>query len=286
VSDTPHVEHKDHSSADLPTTTGVFQAVRDAPPKSSPANNQFLDLDDHATPSGGVAPGSAVETCGGATPTTSGPPSERGQGAQSLVSGPNQEDVVDYLLILLGLVVLGVALAALIRGHLGWAPIPSRKTAGVTLIVGVLLVGIGGALTPQPPSGTAAKSATSTGRSAPSATSTIVTTAPATTANPSSKTPAAGGANTVAAAPGLSDTSVWDTLAQCESGGNWATNTGNGLYGGVQLDQGVWLSNGGGAYAPLPSEATREQQIVIAEKVRAAHGFTPWTSCADNLGLR
>jgi len=160
----------------------------------------------------------------------------------------------------------------------------------VTLIVGVLLVGIGGALTPQPPSGTAAKSATSTGRSAPSATSTIVTTAPApapaTTANPSSKTPAAGGANTVAAAPGLSDTSVWDTLAQCESGGNWATNTGNGLYGGVQLDQGAWLSNSGGAYAPLPSEATREQQIVIAEKVRAAHGFTPWSSCADNLGLR
>jgi len=125
-----------------------------------------------------------------------------------------------YLLILLGLLVLGVALAALTRGHLGWAPILSRKTAGVTLIVGVLLVGIGGALTPQPPSGTAAKSATSTGRSAPSATSTIVTTAPATTANPSSKTPAAGGANTVAAAPGLSDTSVWDTLAQCESGGN------------------------------------------------------------------
>jgi len=41
-----------------------------------------------------------------------------------------------------------------------------------------------------------------------------------------------------------------------------------------------------GAYAPLPSEATREQQIVIAEKVRAAHGFTPWSSCADNLGLR
>ena len=189
-----------------------------------------------------------------------------------------------YLLILLGLVVLGVALAALIRGHLGWAPIPSRKTAGVTLIVGVLLVGTGGALTPQPPSGTAAKSATSTGRSAPSATSTIATAA--TTANPSSKTPAAGGANTVAAAPGLPDTSVWDTLAQCESGGNWATNTGNGLYGGVQLDQGAWLSNSGGAYAPLPSEATREQQIAIAEKVRADHGYTPWSGCADKLGLR
>ncbi len=188
-----------------------------------------------------------------------------------------------YLLILLGLVVLGVALAALIRGHRGWARIPHRKTAVVTLILGVLVVGAGGALTPQPPSGTTANTAISTARSAPSATSTITTTA--TTANPSSTTPAAGGTHT-AAAPGLPDTSVWDTLAQCESSGNWATNTGNGLYGGVQLDQSAWLSNGGGAYAPLPSEATREQQIVIAEKVRADHGFTPWSGCADKLGLR
>jgi len=184
-----------------------------------------------------------------------------------------------YLLILLGLVVLGVALAALIRGHLGWARIPSRKTAVLTLIVGVVVLGIGGALTPQPLLGTAANRATSTARSAPSASSTMAVI-------PSSKTPAAGGGNTVAAAPGLADSNVWDTLAQCESGGNWAINTGNGLYGGVQLDRGAWLSYGGGAYAPLPSDATREQQIVIAEKVRADRGFSPWSSCADKLGLR
>jgi len=79
---------------------------------------------------------------------------------------------------------------------------------------------------------------------------------------------------------------VWDSLAQCESGGNWAIDTGNGLYGGVQLDQGSWLRNGGGAYAPLPSKATREQQILIAEKVRSARGFFPWSSCARKLGLR
>ncbi len=188
-----------------------------------------------------------------------------------------------YLLILFGLVVFGAALAALIRGHLGGARIPNRKTAGVTLILGVLIVGIGGALTPQTPSDTTANTATSTARSAPSSTSTTATTA---TANPSSTTPAAGGANTVAAAPGLPDTSVWDALAQCESSGNWATNTGSGFYGGVQLDQSVWLSNGGGVYAPLPSDATREQQIVIAEKVRADHGYTPWSDCADKLGLR
>lgn len=192
-----------------------------------------------------------------------------------------------YVLILLGLGVLGVAFAALIRGQIGWARIPSRKTAVVTMIVGVGVgvgvLGIGGALTPQPPSGTAANSATSTARSAPSATSAIATTAPKTTANPSSKTPEAGGGNTVAS--GLADSSVWDALAQCESGGNWAINTGNGLYGGLQLDRGAWLSNGGAAYAPLPSDATRQQQILIAEKVRADRGFSPWSSCARKLGL-
>jgi len=197
-----------------------------------------------------------------------------------------------YVLILLGLGVLGAALAALIRGQIGWARIPNRKTAVVTMIVGVgvgvgvgvVVFGIGGVLTPQPPSGTAANSATSTARSAPSATSTIATTAPKATANPSSKTPEAGGGNTVAA-PGLADSSVWDALAQCESGGNWAINTGNGLYGGLQLDRGAWLSNGGAAYAPLPSDATRQQQILIAEKVRADRGFSPWSSCARKLGL-
>ena len=194
-----------------------------------------------------------------------------------------------YVLILLGLGVLGAALAALIRGQIGWARIPNRKTAVVTMIVGVgvgvgVVFGIGGVLTPQPPSGTAANSATSTARSAPSATSTTATTAPKATANPSSKTPEAGGGNTVAA-PGLADSSVWDALAQCESGGNWAINTGNGLYGGLQLDRGAWLSNGGAAYAPLPSDATRQQQILIAVKVHADRGFSPWSSCARRLGL-
>jgi hypothetical protein len=193
-----------------------------------------------------------------------------------------------YLLILLGLGVLGVALAALVRGQIGWARIPNRKTAVVTMIVGVgvgvVVFGVGGALTPQSPSGTAANRATSPARSAPSVTSTIATTAPTATANPGSETPQAGGGNTVAA-PGLAD-SVWDTLAQCESGGNWAINTGNGLYGGLQLDRGAWLSNGGAAYAPLPSDATRPQQILIAEKVRAERGFSPWSSCARKLGLR
>ena len=191
-----------------------------------------------------------------------------------------------YVFILLGLGVLGVGFAALIRGRIRWAHIPGRKTALVTAAVGVVLLGIGGALAPQSPSGGDANSATPTARSAQSATSTTATTAPTTTAKPSSKTPASGGGYTVPAAPGRSGSSVWDSLAQCESGGNWAIDTGNGLYGGVQLDQGSWLRNGGGAYAPLPSKATREQQILIAEKVRSARGFFPWSSCARKLGLR
>jgi resuscitation-promoting factor RpfB len=79
---------------------------------------------------------------------------------------------------------------------------------------------------------------------------------------------------------------VWDALAQCESGGNWATNTGNGYYGGLQFLQSTWLANGGGAYASLPSEASREEQIAIATKVRdAAGGYSPWPACAASLGL-
>lgn len=79
---------------------------------------------------------------------------------------------------------------------------------------------------------------------------------------------------------------VWDAIAQCESGGNWAINTGNGYYGGLQFLQSTWLANGGGAYASLPSEASREQQIAIATKVRdAAGGYSPWPACAASLGL-
>jgi uncharacterized protein YabE (DUF348 family) len=80
--------------------------------------------------------------------------------------------------------------------------------------------------------------------------------------------------------------SVWDALADCESGGNWAANTGNGYYGGLQFLQSTWLAYGGGVYASLPSDATREEQIAIATKVRdAAGGYSPWPACASQLGL-
>ena len=80
-------------------------------------------------------------------------------------------------------------------------------------------------------------------------------------------------------------TGVWDRLAQCESGGNWAINTGNGYYGGLQFSYGTWLAYGGGAYAQTADRASREQQIAVAERLRAVSGFRPWPSCARKLGL-
>ena len=77
--------------------------------------------------------------------------------------------------------------------------------------------------------------------------------------------------------------SGWDSLAQCESGGNWSINTGNGYYGGLQFNLGTWQSYGGSG---LPSNNSRETQIAIAEKLRAASGgYGAWPGCAASLGL-
>ena len=78
---------------------------------------------------------------------------------------------------------------------------------------------------------------------------------------------------------------VWDDLARCESGGNWAINTGNGYYGGLQFSYGTWHGYGGGEFAEYPHEATRDQQIIVAERLHAARGFQPWPACRIKLGL-
>ncbi len=81
-------------------------------------------------------------------------------------------------------------------------------------------------------------------------------------------------------------TGVWDALAQCESGGNWAINTGNGYYGGLQFNLGTWQAYGGGAYAAYPHEASREQQIAVATRLRdASGGYGAWPACSASLGL-
>jgi len=82
-----------------------------------------------------------------------------------------------------------------------------------------------------------------------------------------------------------SGSSVWDDLAKCESGGNWAINTGNGYYGGLQFSHATWHGYGGGEFADYPHQATREEQIIVAERLRAARGYSPWPACRAKLGL-
>ncbi|AZA09732.1 resuscitation-promoting factor Rpf1 domain-containing protein [Corynebacterium pseudopelargi] len=79
--------------------------------------------------------------------------------------------------------------------------------------------------------------------------------------------------------------SDWDRLAQCESGGDWNINTGNGYYGGLQFSHGTWVGHGGQEFAPRADLATREQQIVVAERVLANQGWGAWPACSASLGL-
>lgn len=91
-------------------------------------------------------------------------------------------------------------------------------------------------------------------------------------------------AQPAAVAPG--GDGVWDTIAQCESGGNWNIDTGNGYSGGLQFAAGTWSGHGGGEYSATASGATREQQIAVAERVLASQGWGAWPSCSSQAGLR
>jgi LysM repeat protein len=79
--------------------------------------------------------------------------------------------------------------------------------------------------------------------------------------------------------------STWDAVAQCESGGNWSINTGNGFYGGLQFTAQTWRAYGGTTYAAYANQASREQQIAIAEKVLADAGPGAWPVCGARAGL-
>jgi LysM repeat protein len=76
----------------------------------------------------------------------------------------------------------------------------------------------------------------------------------------------------------------WDAVAQCESGGNWSINTGNGYYGGLQFTPGTWAANGGRQYASSAHLASREQQIAIAEHVLKGQGIHAWPVCGQRGG--
>jgi resuscitation-promoting factor RpfB len=82
--------------------------------------------------------------------------------------------------------------------------------------------------------------------------------------------------------PTVASGGVWDKLAQCEAGGNWAANTGNGYYGGLQFLPKTWNAFGGSG---MPHTASREEQIAVAERVQSSQGWGAWGGCSRKLGL-
>ncbi|WP_207768592.1 resuscitation-promoting factor [Mycobacterium ahvazicum] len=86
--------------------------------------------------------------------------------------------------------------------------------------------------------------------------------------------------------PPVTDGSIWDAIAGCEAGGNWAINTGNGYYGGVQFDQSTWERNGGLRFAPRADLASRDEQITVAEVTRERQGWGAWPVCSGRAGAR
>ena len=92
------------------------------------------------------------------------------------------------------------------------------------------------------------------------------------------------GSLALAGQAGAATDGEWDTVARCESGGNWAINTGNGYQGGLQFAAGTWKGHGGGEYAPAAHLATKEQQIAVAERVLASQGRGAWPTCGRGLG--
>src|SRR5262245_29252312 len=115
------------------------------------------------------------------------------------------------------------------------------------------------------------------------------TTEPPTTDPPTTRPPTTEPPPTEEAPPdtggGIGDPNsyaTWDALAQCEAGGNWATNTGNGYYGGLQFSLSTWRSVGG---TGLPSDASRETQILMGQRLQARSGWGSWPACSRRLGL-
>jgi LysM repeat protein len=85
----------------------------------------------------------------------------------------------------------------------------------------------------------------------------------------------------IAATPAQASSVNWDAIAQCESGGNWSTNTGNGFYGGLQFTLSTWKAYGG---TGSPQYASRDQQIAVAERVLAGQGIGAWPVCGQKAG--
>jgi resuscitation-promoting factor RpfA len=115
--------------------------------------------------------------------------------------------------------------------------------------------------------------------------------APSTTGRNLARTALAGavaGAPLFAVAPAAqaAPNSTWDRVAQCESGGRWSVNTGNGYHGGLQFAPSTWRGFGGTQFAPVAHQASRAEQIVVAERVLAKQGWGAWPVCSRKAGAR
>lgn len=89
----------------------------------------------------------------------------------------------------------------------------------------------------------------------------------------------------VAAPANAASPSTWDKVAECESSGNWNTSTGNGFSGGLQFTPSTWKSYGGTQYASKAKDASREQQIAVAERILQGQGPNAWPNCGKKAGL-
>lgn len=94
----------------------------------------------------------------------------------------------------------------------------------------------------------------------------------------------AGGISAVSAQSASADSVNWDAIAACESGGNWAINTENGYQGGLQFSSSTWAAYGGTQYASSANQASRDQQIAVAENVLAGQGIGAWPVCGAQSG--
>jgi len=188
-------------------------------------------------------------------------------------------------LVLLAVAIGGIALLAPLAARSA-VPLPPQVAEALLPVADApIVVGQRGALTGRQGATTPSAGATSSAESlvggvevsppAPPMEATLVVVAP----------PAPARVQPAAAPATYAGASVWDDLARCESGGNWAINTGNGYYGGLQFSHATWHGYGGAEFAEYPHEATREEQIVVAERLRAARGYAPWPACRAKLGL-
>lgn len=91
------------------------------------------------------------------------------------------------------------------------------------------------------------------------------------------------GTGSASAATAAAPTGSWDSVAQCEAGGNWSANTGNGFYGGLQFTQSTWAAYGGTQYAPSAHLASKAEQITVGNKVLASQGAGAWPNCGVSL---